>query len=382
MNVKVGDQVGTQLIRVVQGPSLLGRDMMSKFIIPWQNIFSTVSTTAEDIVHQYPDLFDTSSVGKLKGIQVSLRIRNENPVFTKPRVVRFAIQSKYEDALEKLVAEDIMEKVEHSEWASPTVPIVKANGDLTICGDYSTTINKFSVVDKYPVPTLEELLSKFSGWKKFTKIDLCQVYHQLELNPESRKYSTINTHLGLYQYKRLTFGVSSAVSIFQRTIENVLKNFPGCCVRIGYILISGETNDIHLENLHCVLQRLQECGLKLNPDKFTFMLDDVEYLGKTISAAGISPTAGKVRAIKDAAPLTGVCELQSYLGSTKFRLKFVPDFAMIASPLYSFLHKETPWKWAKPEQDAFDNIKSALCSDSVLRHYDPTTELVLQCDAS
>ena len=66
MNVKVGYQVGTQLIRVVQGPSLLGRDMMSKFIIPWQNIFSTVSTTAEDIVHQYPDLFDTSSVGKLK----------------------------------------------------------------------------------------------------------------------------------------------------------------------------------------------------------------------------------------------------------------------------------------------------------------------------
>ena len=348
MNVKVGDQVGTQLIRVVQGPSLLGRDMMSKFIIPWQNIFSTVSTTAEDIVDQYPDLFDTSSVGKLKGIQVSLRVRNENPVFTKPRVVRFAIQSKYEDALEKLVAEDIMEKVEYSEWASPTVPIVKGNGDLTICGDYSITINYFSFLEKYPVPTLKELLSKLSGWKKFTKIHLCQAYHQLEVTPESRKYTTINTHLGLYQYKRLTFGFISVVSIFQRTIENVLKDFPGCCVRIGDILISGETNDIHLENLHRVLQRLQECGLKLNPDKFTFMLDDVEYLGTTISAAGISPTAGKVQAIKDAAPPTSVSELQSFLGSANFFPKFVPDFAMIASPLYSLLRKETSWKWATP----------------------------------
>ena len=74
MNVKVGDQVGTQLIRVVLEPSLLGRDMMSKITIPWQNIFSTVLTTAEDIVQQYPDLVDTSSVGKLKGIQVSLRV--------------------------------------------------------------------------------------------------------------------------------------------------------------------------------------------------------------------------------------------------------------------------------------------------------------------
>ena len=175
--------MGTQLIRVVQGPSLLGRDIMSKFEIPWQNIFSTVSTTAEDIVHQYSDLFDTSSVGKLKGIQVSLRVRNENPVFTKPRVVSFAIQSKYEDTLDKLVAEDIIEKVEHSEWASPTLPIVKANGDLTICGDFSTTVNTFSVLEQYPVPTLEELLGKLSGGKKFTKIDLSQAYHQLEIAP-------------------------------------------------------------------------------------------------------------------------------------------------------------------------------------------------------
>ena len=153
-------------------------------------------------------------------------------MFTKPQVVAFAIQSKYEDALEKLVVEDIIEKVEHSEWASPTVPIVKANGDLRICGDYSTTINKFSVLEQYPVPSLEELLSKLSGGRKVTKIDLSQACHQLELTPESRKYTIINTHLGLYQYKRLTYGVSSAVSIFQRTIENVLKDLSGCCVRI------------------------------------------------------------------------------------------------------------------------------------------------------
>ena len=102
--------------------------------------------------------------------------------------------------------------------------------------------------------------------------------------PESRKYTTINTRLGLYQYKRLTFGVSSAVSIFQRTIENYLKDLPGYCVRIDDILISGESDDVHLENLHRVLTGLQGCGLKLNPDKFFSMLDKVENLGTNISA--------------------------------------------------------------------------------------------------
>ena len=65
-------QVGTLLIRLVQGPPLLGQDMISKFTLPWQTIFRTISTAAEDIVQQYSDLFVTGSVGKLKGIQVSL----------------------------------------------------------------------------------------------------------------------------------------------------------------------------------------------------------------------------------------------------------------------------------------------------------------------
>ena len=65
MNVKVGNQVGKLLIRVVKGPSLIGRDMMSKFTLLWQEIFNFVSTTAKDIIHQYPGLFDKCIVGKL-----------------------------------------------------------------------------------------------------------------------------------------------------------------------------------------------------------------------------------------------------------------------------------------------------------------------------
>ena len=382
MQVKVGDQVNNVRIRVVEGPSLLGRDMMAKFRLPWQNIFSVIPTTAEDIIKQYPELFDESTVGKLEGVQVSLRVSDDNPVYMKPRVVPFAIRKKYEDALEKLVQEDIIEKVEHSEWASPTVPVIKPNGDIRICGDYSGTINQASTLEQYPVPTFEELLCNLSGGKKFTKLDLSQAYHQLELNPESRKYTTINTPYGLYQYKRLVFGVNSAVSIFQRTIENVLKGLPGCCVRIDDILVTGETDEIHLENLHRVLQKLQDCGLKLKREKFHFMLGEVIYLGMSVSEAGISPTKEKVQAIKDANPPANVPELQSFIGSANFLRKFVPGFAEILSPLYKLLRKGTPWKWGKVEQNAFVTIKAALCSDTILRHYDPSVELVLQCDAS
>jgi hypothetical protein len=124
MKVKVGEQVSDIKIRVVEGPSLLGRDIMTKFRLPWHNIFSVVPTTAEDIIQQYPELFDERGVGKLKGVHVSLRVNDDNPVFMKPRVVPFEIREKYEEALEKLVQGDIIEKGEHSEGASPTVPVI------------------------------------------------------------------------------------------------------------------------------------------------------------------------------------------------------------------------------------------------------------------
>ena len=89
-----------------------------------------------------------------------------------------------------------------------------------------------------------------------------------------------------------------------------------------------------------MLQRLQECGLKLNPNKFHFMLDQVVYLGMTISVEGISPTKDTVKAIREAEAPTNVPELQSFLGSANFLRKFVPYFSRIASPLYQLPCKE------------------------------------------
>ena len=122
-----------------------------------------IPTTAADIIQQYPELSDNSAVGKLKSVQVSLRLKDDCPIFVKPRVVPFANQKKYEEALENLMAEDIIEKVEPSEWASLTLPVIKPNGDMRICGDYSVTINQHSNLEQYSVPTLEDLLSKLSG---------------------------------------------------------------------------------------------------------------------------------------------------------------------------------------------------------------------------
>ena len=64
---------------------------------------------------------------------------------------------------------------------------------------------------------------KKNGSVRICKIDLTQAYLQMEIHPNHRKYLTINTQTGLFQYKRLPYGVRDAPAKWQRDIEQVLE---------------------------------------------------------------------------------------------------------------------------------------------------------------
>ena len=69
-------------------------------------------------------------------------------------------------------------------------------------------------------------------------------------------YVVINTHKGLYKYKRLPYGVSSAPGIFRRAMENLLQGIDGMAVYIDDILVTGATEEEHLK----ALGRLENAG--------------------------------------------------------------------------------------------------------------------------
>ena len=124
------------------------------------------------------------------------------------------------DSLEKA---GILEKITHSDWAATIEPVPKKDGRIRICGDSKVSVNQSLIVDQHPLPNPEELFSILTGGQQFSKLDLSQAYQQIILDDDSRKYTTINTHRGLYQYTRLPFGISSSPAIFQRTMDSVLQ---------------------------------------------------------------------------------------------------------------------------------------------------------------
>ena len=107
---------------------------------------------------------------------------------------------------------------------------------IRICGDYKVTVNAVAKLETYPLPKVEDLFAALSGGILFSKLDLSHAYQQLVLEEDSRKYTTINTTKGLFQYLRLPFGISSAPSIFQRTMETLLREISDVVVYIDDIL--------------------------------------------------------------------------------------------------------------------------------------------------
>ena len=108
-----------------------------------------------------------------------------------------------------------------SPWATPLVVVPKPDLSVRLCGDYKVTVNQTISEEQYPIPNID-MFATLAGGKTFTKLDLLQAYLQLELDQESEEYLTVNTSLGLFRYKRLVYGVSSAPAIFQSVMDQIL----------------------------------------------------------------------------------------------------------------------------------------------------------------
>ena len=175
--------------------------------------------------------------------------------------------------------------------------------------------NKPQLVCKpIPLPRSEELFTALTGGFHFTKLDLSKAYLQIELDEESKKYLTINTHKGLYRVNRLPYGVASAPAIFQQTMDQILSKLPRVVCFIDDILVTGCTEAEHLSNLEAVLQKLQEYGLRLKQWKCKFFQESVEYLGQVMSKEGIHPSSKKIEAILKVQHPSDLAELRSFLG--------------------------------------------------------------------
>ena len=225
--------------------------------------------------------------------------------------------------------------------------------------------NKAISRERHLLPTLsDEVIHDLNGATVFSKLDLNQGYHQLPLHPDSKHITTFSTHMGLFRYKRLSFGINAAEK-FQNVIASAISDIPNVKNTSDDVIIYGVNVQEHDKALHAVLTRFQELNLTLRIHKCQFYVPQIEFFGMVFSSQGMSTDRAKVEAIKQADPPTSVSEVRSLLGMTNYVSRFIRNYADIVAPLRDLTRKGVEFKCQEIHQKALDRLKCSLTSDEV-----------------
>ena len=274
--MEYGRYLGTFRLYVVKGsgPTLLGRDWLSKIQLDWNSIKAVaVSMSLSQMLERFQPVLDPG-MGVMTQLTAHLTLKEHaEPRFFKLRPIPFAIKDRVGREPDRLEESGVLQRVKHADWAARIVPVLKKDGSLRLCGDYKVTINSALQVDQYPLPRPADLMACLTGERRFSKLDLTAAYQQMPLDADSRRLVTINTHHSLYhgQYTWLPFGVASAPAVFQRAMDTILQGVPEVICYLDDILVTRKSEAEHLHNLEAVLKRLQHHGVRLWKDKCAFL---------------------------------------------------------------------------------------------------------------
>lgn len=360
---------------------LLGRDILRLLGFEMRMNSIDVDCELKKIGLENSELF-RKNLGEFKGDKIHFDLIQENiqPIFIKPRKVPFAYKIPLENELIRLEKLGIIEKANTVSWGTPLVTVMKGNGKLRVCGDYSVTINPVIKDQNYPLPKIDDIFQSLQGGKQFSKIDLSEAYFQLRVDDETADLLAWSTHKGVFRVKRLPFGCKPNTSIFQSVMERTLSGCDGTVIFVDDVVVTGETTELHLKNLKNVFEKLKNAGFTVNKDKCCFFQAKVEFLGYIIDEHGLHKDPRKIEAIRNMPNPTNKTEIKAFCGLINYYGRFVPNVSSVLKPLYELSTKDN-FVWNKQCEKSVIQIKKLIMSDVVLVHYDPHKSLELHTDA-
>lgn len=359
---------------------ILGLDSCIKLnLIKKVDNVSHINSEYSNIVNSFQDTFE--GIGCLDRPYHIELLDGAKPVVQPIRRVPLPLVPKLKEALDSLVQQKIIEKVDgSSDWVHGLVIVKKPDSSLRICMDMKV-LNNCIKREYCQIPTIEEVSGELAGAEYFSCLDASNGFYQIMLDKESADICTVGTPFGLYKFVRLPFGMKSAPEVFQKRFRQIF-NVPGTKIYIDDLLIWGKTKAEHDERLKKVLKIAKQNNIKFNKSKCKFGVSKIKYMGHIFSKNGVEPDLSKVVAIQKFSKPVCKQDVQRLLGMLTYLSKFIPNFSAETSCLRDLLKKDVEFCWENPHELAFNKIKEILMSRPVLQMFDVNKQSTISVDSS
>ncbi|CAM4557621.1 unnamed protein product [Leuciscus chuanchicus] len=295
---------------------------------------------------KYADVFAAcdEDLGYTDRVKHELHLTDETPVAQPYRRIPPTQFDKVKEHISGLLRKGVIQE-SSSSYASPIVLVRKSDGSLRLAQVFST-------------------------------IDLASGYHQVAVHEKDRPKMAFITPFGLYEYRRMPFGLCNAPATFQRLMQAVMSDlvFQIVLIYLDDLLVYSSSFHTHLVRLETVFGRLRETGLKIKIEKCHFLQPEVRFQGHQVS-----PQA----AVREWPVPSTLKERRSFLGFCSYYRRFIEGFSQVAGPLHDVVNvclRET--SHVKAVQLYKSVWTSQLTSAPTLGYADSTLPFVIETDAS
>jgi len=346
-------------------------------------------------------LVDIPSISPSFCMQRILLEEDAKPVKQPQRRLNPQLMEVVKKEVTKLLHASIIYPISDNSWVSP-VHVVPKNFGITVvknekneliptriqnrwrvCIDYRR-LNQATRKDHFPLPFMDQMLDRLAGKSHYCFLDGFSRYFQIYIAIEDQHKTTFTCPFGTYAYRKMPFGLCSALGTFQRCMMSIFIDLLEHCIEVFMddFSVYGSSFDHCLSNLARVLERCEETNLVLNFEEYHFMVEQGIVLGHIVSKNGIFIDPAKIDIISQLPYPSFVKEVQSFLGHAGFYRRFIKEFSKIANPLSNLLQKDVPFDFGERCKDAFDTLKKALTTTPIIQPPDWKLPFELMCDAS
>jgi hypothetical protein len=359
------------LCKVPNGDRNTNCDVSEVHLSDFNSLTETEKVDARGVIKQFEDIAaENMGLGRTNLITHNIETGNAIPI--KQRQYRMSAERMKElnRQLDEMLRDDVVEP-STSPWCSPVTLAPKADGSLRFCLD-SRKLNEVSKHDSYPLPYIAHILDSLKEARYLTSIDLKSAFHQIPLHPSSKEKTAFAVQgRGLFQYKVMSFGLTSAPATQQRLMDRLFgPEFEGkvWCYLDDLICVSPTFED-HLALLRTVVDRFRHANLTINLSKSNFFRSQLKYLGYIVDKHGLRTDPDKVSAINNFPVPTCRKDVKRFLGTASYYRRFIKNFSSIAGPLNALASTRKnapPFEWSAEANKAFEDLKHSLTSAPVL----------------